>query len=289
MLLEIEKSGSNLLDLLLVIAENIKLLILGPVLIGLLALGIGYALPQSFTSQAILKLPSEAQSTSSGQAAAMMVSPLVLDPVIKTFHLEAGLSMERARVALASQIKVTVGKDNLLRLDVTAHSPEVALKMANSVIDYWLKSTSPGALDRADLEKRLSYAKTSLESVRHLLEHITSGSSGLLNKPLTLGEAGTSVVALGELQARFLGDVLTLPRILQGLTRDVVIQPPTLPTEPVSPKKGLMAILTALVSGFVFLLWIIVRNAWASAQKDPRDAEKQSRIRAAFGFKTRQV
>jgi hypothetical protein len=75
-----------LFDLLLVVAENLKLLILGPLVVGLLALGIGYALPQSFTSQAILALPTPTPT----QAAAMLVSPLVLDPVIESLNLSKG-------------------------------------------------------------------------------------------------------------------------------------------------------------------------------------------------------
>ena len=50
----------SLLDLLLVVAENIKLLILGPLLVGLLALGGSYLLPQKFVSNAILALPTVA-------------------------------------------------------------------------------------------------------------------------------------------------------------------------------------------------------------------------------------
>lgn len=55
--LDTEEKEVSLLDLLVVVAENLKLLIFGPVVVGLLALAIGYALPQSFTSQAILAMP----------------------------------------------------------------------------------------------------------------------------------------------------------------------------------------------------------------------------------------
>jgi len=274
-----ENNQVSLLDLLLVIAENIKLLVLGPLAIGVIALLAGFALPQSFTSQAIL-------ASAPAQAAPMMTSPLVLDPVIKILNFADGISIEAARAKLAGQIKAVMGKDALLRLEVTAKTPIEAQKNANLIIDAYLKSTAPGELDRADLEKRLTYAKTSLESVRKLIERITSNGAGMLNKPITLGEAGTSVVALGELQARYLGEVLSIPRALQGLSRDVVIQPPTLPTEAVAPKKSLIAILAALASGFVLLLWVFVRKAWVNTQNDPVVAVKQARVRAALGFKS---
>jgi LPS O-antigen subunit length determinant protein (WzzB/FepE family) len=278
---ENEEQDISLMDLLLVLAENIKLLLIGPLLVGLVALAIAFGLPQSFTSQAILV-------STPTQAVSMMASPLVLDPVIKILDFGQGQSIEGARAQLASQIKATFGKDALLRLDVTASSPADAQKLANLIIDQYLKSTIPGAMDRIDMEKRLAYAKVSLESVRSLIERITTGGAGYLNKPITLAEAGTSVVALGELQARYLGDVLSIPRALQGLSRDVVIQPPTLPTIAVAPKKSLIAVLAALASGFVLLLWVFVRRAWQTSAQDPLGGEKQARLRAALGFKARQ-
>ena len=48
-----EENETSLLDLLVVVAENLKLLILGPFAVGLLALGIAFTLPQSYVSQAI--------------------------------------------------------------------------------------------------------------------------------------------------------------------------------------------------------------------------------------------
>lgn len=217
----------------------------------------------------------------------MMVSPLVLDPLIESLKLSEGRPIEVARKKLGDQIKATVGKDGLLRLDVTATTPAQAQALANAVIDSWLKSTLPGEQDRADLEKRLGYARVSLDATRRLLERLTAEGGASLNKPLTRGEAGTSIVAVGELQARYLSEVLNIPRWLQGLSRDVVKQPPTLPTEPVSPKKSLVAVLSALAAGFVLLLWVFMRQAWRNAAQNPETAEKQARLRLAMGFKGR--
>jgi uncharacterized protein involved in exopolysaccharide biosynthesis len=289
-----EEQDISLMDLLLVLAENIKLLLIGPLLVGLVALAIAFGLPQSFTSQAILALPAAPQpkqaleQPQAAKAAAILVSPLVLDPVIKTLNLAEGLSMEGARIKLAGQIKPTVGKDGLLRLDATAVSPVEAQKIGNAVIDAWLQTTIPRGQDHADLEARLAYAKTALASVTRTIERMTSDGSNTLNRPVTFSDAGTSVVALGELQARFLGEVLSDSRALQGLPRDVVIQPPTFPTIAVAPKKSLIAVLAALASGFVLLLWVFVRRAWKSSAQDPQGAEKQARLRAALGFKARQ-
>ncbi|MEQ1534295.1 MAG: hypothetical protein ABL923_00325 [Burkholderiaceae bacterium] len=281
--MEMEEKEIGLLDMLLVVAENLRLLILGPIVVGLLALGFGYTLPKSFTSQAILALP----MSMSTQAAAMLVSLIVLGPVIALLNLSKGQPVQVARMGLFNQITATVGKDGLLRLDVTASSPLEAQAIANAVIGTWLKSTRPGEQDRAGLEKRLSYAKVSLESIRRLLERLTAEGTADLNKPLARGAAGTSIVVVGELQARYLREVLSIPRSLLGLSRDVVLQPPTLHTEPVAPKKSLIAVLAALGSGFALLLWVFVRQAWKNTAQDPQVVEKQAKLLAAMGFKGR--
>ena len=279
----VQENEVSLLDLLVVISENLKLLILGPVLVGLLALGIGFSLPQTFISQAILALP----TATAPQAAAMMVSPIVLDPVIESLNLSRGQSVQAARMELAGQLKAAVGKDGLLRLDVSADAPLKTQAIANAVIDSWLKSTVPGEQDRADLQKRLDYAKVALASVNRLLERLTAEGSANLSQPLTRGEAGTSIVAVGELQARYFSEVLSIPRALQGLSRDVVKQPPTLPAHPAAPKKSLIAVLAALGSGFALLLWVFMRQAWKNAAQDPQAAEKQTKLRTAMGLKAR--
>lgn len=80
-----EENEISLLDLLVIVAENLKLLILGPVVVGLLALGIGYALPQSFTSRASLSLGDSGKAVE-----AMMRSPAVLDVVLSQFPASSG-------------------------------------------------------------------------------------------------------------------------------------------------------------------------------------------------------
>lgn len=276
-----EEDEISLIDLLLVVAQNSKLLVIGPLLAGLIALGVSYALPQTFVSQAMLLLP----ASTSTQAAAIMASPIVLDPVIQSLGLARDAPMEKVRNGLAEQVKAVVGKDGLLRLDITGKTPQDAQTLANSIIDAWLKSTLPTEQNRQDLEKRLVVAQNGFKSVTALLDGLVDEGRATLGKPLTRGEAGTSLVAMGELQARYLADVLSIPRALQGLSRDVVIQAPTLPVAPASPKKGLIAIMTALGVGFALLLFVFMRQAWRHSAADPELARKQSRLLSTLGFK----
>jgi hypothetical protein len=199
-----EENEISLLDLLIVVAENLKLLILGPFAAGLLALGIAFTLPQSYVSQAILALPAPAPAPAPAptptptQAAAMMVSAIVLDRVVESLNLSKGQPIEVARKTLANEIKATVGKDGLLRLDVSAPSAIQAQAIANTVIDNWLISTVPSGDDRADLEKRLSYAKLAFDSTTRFVEHFTPKDSSSLNNLLLLDQGGATIMAVGN-------------------------------------------------------------------------------------------
>jgi uncharacterized protein involved in exopolysaccharide biosynthesis len=108
---ELQEEEISLLDMLLVVAGEIKLLILGPLFVGLLALGVGYNLPQSFTSQAILGLPTQTQTQTQtpAQAATMLVSPIVLDPVIESLKLSKGQSTQLARVEVRAHKAAVLG------------------------------------------------------------------------------------------------------------------------------------------------------------------------------------
>jgi uncharacterized protein involved in exopolysaccharide biosynthesis len=271
------------LDLLLVLAENAKLLLVGPLVAGLLALAGSFALPQKFVSEAILAIPASPQPAA--QAASLMRSPLVLDPVIAAFDLSQGRSVNLARQEFAEAVKVSVGKDGLLRLAVTGPSAVQAQALANAVIDAWVKTTKPAEQDRKDIETRLSYAKTSLDGVTALLARLSKESGSYLAQPLSRGEAGTTLASVGDLQSRYVNEVLNLTRTLQGLSRDVVLQPPTLPTEHVSPKKSMIATLAALGTGFALLLWVFMRQSWRALATRPDAADKLDRLRATFKFK----
>jgi hypothetical protein len=279
-----EENEISLLDLLVVVAENLKLLILGPFAAGLLGLGIAFALPQSYVSQAILVLPTPTPTPTPTQAAAMMISPIVLDRAAESLKLSKEQPIQVARKTLANVIKVTAGKDDLLRLDVSAPSAIQAQAIANAVIDSWLISTVPSEDDRADLEKRLVYAKLAFDSTTRFMESVTTKDEISLNEPLLQGQGGITIVAVEEWRARSLEEVLSLQRMLNGLSRDIVIQPPTLPTEHVSTKKGLFATLSALAAGFALLLWVFMRQAWRNAVLDPQAAPKLARLRAALGW-----
>jgi uncharacterized protein involved in exopolysaccharide biosynthesis len=73
---------------------------------------------------------------------------------------------------------------------------------------------------------------------------------------------------------------------LAGLTKADVLSPPVLPAGPTQPKKGMIAVVALLATGFALLMWVFVRQAFAGAAQNPESAAKLARIRMALGFKS---
>lgn len=278
-----EENEISLFDLLLVVADNLKLLILGPLLVGLLALGIGYALPQSFTSQAHLKLNDSAKAVQ-----AMMRSPAVLDVVLKQFPSPLGVT-DRARDELAKKIRFGITSSSqkvgsgVIKLEVEDESPARAHDLANALIDAWLATTKPPPESKLELTRKLKLRQDALETVSQLLKRM-AGETTTVIQPNVKYELGTQAVQLLQQRNGYVEAIAATELQLRGLTRDVVVSPPSLPTEATKPKKSLIAVLAALGSGFALLLWVFMRQAWQNAAQDPETLEKQVRLRAALGM-----
>ena len=136
----------GLLDLLILVAENIRLLLAGSLLAGMIAAGLAYLAPKSYVSQATLTLPMPTLTPALGhiyavakdqtplQAATLMTSPRVLDSVVRRLKLQEGRAPEQTLKELTHQVKVTLEQEGLLHLEVSATSPVQAAKLCTPTI-----------------------------------------------------------------------------------------------------------------------------------------------------------
>ena len=267
----------SLLDLLVTLADNVKLLIIGPLLVGLCALAIGFALPKTYESVAVLQadqLP-----------ASLMTTAAVLDPVIATQGLAKDDTVEEARIKLRGQIKAVIGKtDKLLTLTVSAGTAQQAQAIANALLQQAYKESRPRANARLRLETQLAEAKmrlknaqTAADSLARRLESSAAITSG--NDP------GRGYAELLNTAAEAQKQVSALEAQLEGLSEAMLIQPPTLPEKASKPKKGLIAISATLAAGLLLLMYVFMRQVAHKTAATARAAEKLARIRRSMGLK----
>jgi hypothetical protein len=266
----------DLLDILVTLAENIKLLILGPLLVGLCALGIAFIVPKTFESIAVLKAD---QATAS-----LMTTAAVLDPVAESLGLTKEDSAEEARRQLREQIKVAVGRnDKLLTLTVSAPAPQQAQAIAIAVLQQTYVQSRPKASELARLQTQLNDAKARTKNAE-------SAAEGLLKRLESGGAGGGAELARGYAEllnsaAAAQNQVAAVQTLLEGVTDAQLVQAPTLPQKASKPKKGLIAIGTTLAAGLALMLFVFVRQAVRGAAKDADAASKMARIRRALALR----
>jgi capsular polysaccharide biosynthesis protein len=266
----------DLLDILVTLAENIKLLILGPLLVGLCALGIAFIVPKTFESIAVLKAD---QATAS-----LMTTAAVLDPVAESLGLTKEDSAEEARRQLREQIKVAVGRnDKLLTLTVSAPAPQQAQAIAIAVLQQTYVQRRPKASELARLQTQLNDAKARTKNAE-------SAAEGLLKRLESGGAGGGAELARGYAEllnsaAAAQNQVAAVQTLLEGVTDAQLVQAPTLPQKASKPKKGLIAIGTTLAAGLALMLFVFVRQAVRGVAKDADAASKMARIRRALALR----
>jgi len=195
-----EDDEISLLDLLQVIVDNLRLLILGPLLAGLAALGISFLIQPTFTATTTFLPPQQQQSAAAAmlqslgalggiagaasglknpadQYVAFIQSASVENALIDRFELQKRYAVERRDLtqnALEQRTKVSSGKDGLIRVSVEDFEPKFAAELANAYVEELGKLLSRLAVTeaqqrRAFFETKLKEAKESLTRAQQAL------------------------------------------------------------------------------------------------------------------------
>lgn len=286
----------DLLDLAVLMVSRVKFLVGGALLGGALALGWSALNPKDYASQAIVQLPRPLYLTeglvmgsirmivqSPTEAAKIMVSPVVIDPVIHQFNLDDTESIDQLRKRLAANIKLDVGPEYLLSLTVTASSPRQAQAQAEAILDAWLATTQPSKQERAELEGLSAQAQVSLEVVNRLVTRLVDEQSSGTRQSGSQQEKGAGLVMALAMQSHLQRQTAAISSVMRGLTRDVVKQAPTLPSAPQSAPRGLIGLLGGLLGGGLALLWVVLTDAWKQAPQSPSFSERLLRFRSGDG------
>jgi uncharacterized protein involved in exopolysaccharide biosynthesis len=210
----------SLLDLLLVMAENARLLIFGPLIAGLVGLGIAFLIPPTFTATARILAPQQQQSSAAmlasqlgalgglaGAAALTIKNPAdtyvalaksrtVADRIIDRFNLmdvyKLGFRQD-VRKELEKATRVATGKDGLITIEVDDSDAKRAADLANAYIEELSKLT--GALSiteaqqrRAFFEKQLQQAQGQLKKAESALGQVGAGEALIKSAPQALVE-----------------------------------------------------------------------------------------------------
>ena len=201
----------GILDYVLVLAKNMRLLILGPLAIGLVSLGISYLIPPTYTAVARILPPVQNQSATallSGQLGAIsgiLGSPLgiknpadqyvallqsnsVYDAIILRFDLRKRYKeqfIEDTRDQLEKRTKVFAGiKDGLISIEAEDEDPKTAAAIANAFIEELQRLSATLAITEA-AQRRLFFER-----------QVKSAKDDLTKAELALRRSGVTEAAL---------------------------------------------------------------------------------------------
>ena len=275
------------LDVLIIIAQNLRLLILAPILAGSLGFGIAYVWPPKYASLAYLTFPaeSEKQTDAFKSAEALMRSPPVLDVVLKQYPLPGLPDRQRRELDKRIVWSAARGADrktpNVVVVSIEDDSPQRARAINTALLEAWLEETKPKPDRRARLEAHLERTEGQLKAVSDLFDRLT-GETPKLVLPGMQNELASSLSGLLAQRASHTATIEALKLALAGVSRDVIIVPPTLPDEPSWPRKALFAVSAAAGTVLALLLFIFCRHAWRVGEASPQTRKKLAQLASAL-------
>jgi capsule polysaccharide export protein KpsE/RkpR len=267
----------SFLDVLVTVAENGRLLVLGSLAAGLCALGIGFVLPQAYQSVAVLQ--------GDPSHASLMLTAAVLDPVIASLGLARDATPEEARIKLRNQIKASVGRtDKLLTLTVSARSPQQAQAIAAAVLQRTYQEARPKGTARLRLEAQLAEAKVRLKNAQDVGQSLYRQLDGAGTGANARAEVARGYAELLSATGAAQNQIGLIEAQLEGLSEAQLIQAPTLPERASQPRKGLMALGATLAAGLALLLFVFVRQSLRETLVSQSTSGKWLRIRKSLGL-----
>lgn len=210
----------SVLDLLLLIAKNARLLVLGPLLVGLAAFAVAFVIPPTFTATTRILPPQQRQNSVamlasqlgslSGLAGAvglslknpadtyvaLIKSRTVADHLIARFNLLKVYDekyLEEGRKELEKSTTVKTGKDGLITIEVDDENPKRAADLANAYVDELYKLTASLAITEAQerrvfFEKQLKQTHDNLRNAELALSQTGAGENLIKSAPQALVE-----------------------------------------------------------------------------------------------------
>ncbi|MCX8521051.1 MAG: Wzz/FepE/Etk N-terminal domain-containing protein, partial [Rhodoferax sp.] len=204
----------SLLDILQVVVENLRLLVLGPLFIGLLVFGSTYAIAPTFTATIKFIPPNQqgggAASLLAGLGAlgglsgaigniknpadlyiTFLKSRSVTDALIDRFNLLERYQQkfkDDARKVLDGLMRASSGKDGLITLEVDDKDPAFAAELANATVTELGELLKRLAVTEAQqrrvfFDKQLVTAKNNLTKAEQALKSSSVGSATLKSDP----------------------------------------------------------------------------------------------------------
>lgn len=267
----------DVLDTLLTIAENLRWLILWPLVGGVIAYGLAFLLPEKFESTAIIKAESSIASS--------MTAAHVLEAALKNLGYLDNLNeqqAEDARETLRSNISTAVVRGTqLVSLTVVAHSPEAAQRTAQEILNVVYADSKPREVEL----KRLSTEKAMLEQQIAELTATSKAAQQQLETPADGANTGALAESISSISSNLVQMYEAMHKVektMLGLSSEDLIQAPTLPKRASAPHKPLIAVVFSAAIALLVLVIVLMRQSWRASRAFELHGERVAALKRRY-------
>ncbi len=216
----------SFLDLLQLIVDNLRLLVFGPLFVGVAALFISFLIPPTYTAKTQFLPPQQQQSAAASMLASLgslgglagavggiknpadqflayLKSVTIQDSLIERFNLQERYERKtkfETRQELTQNVRASSGKDGLISLEIDDTDPKFAAALANAHVEELGKllgklATTEAQHRRLFFEKQLSQSKDKLIQSELALKATGVSGGALKSNP------ASAIAAVAGLQA----------------------------------------------------------------------------------------
>jgi len=283
-----DEDAISILDLLLIVAQNIKLLIVGPLVVGVLALIISFLITPTFTAVTTIQPPPQGSQTSTSAALleslgglggglapglkdtsqlyiAYMQSATLEDALIEKFKLLEKFDVKykvSARKILEKRVTIfSDKKTGMISISVDDEDPKFAAELANTYVT----------------ELRLFTGKLALQEAQDRKEFLESQIKELSTRQFR--DVYTQQAMLAGTIRQYEAARVDEEKVGPTFTQVDVAYAPELKSK---PKRGQIAMIATLAAEFLLILFIFARHAWANLRANPESEGKLEIIYSAL-------
>jgi len=274
----------SLLDLALTISENLKLLILAPLIVGLVTLAYAFSITPIFTAKSSILPPNPGGNSASQSLASLgglgviaggalgikdasqqyiayLQSSNFEDLLIEKYDLQKRYKqqyLQTTRTALEANFQVSYDKKSgLITIVVSDKDPKFAAEMANGIVTEL--RTFTGRLELQEAQNRRSFLEIQIKEIA--------------SRPFM--DANIQQILITNLIRQY-----ELAKVDEGRVGPTFMQVDvaTVPELKSKPKRASMALIATFASGFALLLFVFIRKSWRNTETDPRAREQIGEI-----------
>lgn len=263
----------SILDILVVLAENVRAIIFIPLVVGLITLGVSFLIPPTYQSVSLLSLGENAVTG--------MKTQEVMKKVLQQTDWIKASTHQKALEKMGKKINIIFDRSGIVKITTEGPTAQQAEMLNSQLIEIYKNYSRPKGNTLELIKQNILIGNENLIKLEEASKKI--GGNLVTVNPGTEGDnvaRAYVTISSGIISQKI--NLLTLRQSLEGFGFEVMVQSPTLQEDPIKPNKAKITLFATLASGFLTIIFVLIRAAFRNLNGDNETSEKIRRIRNAI-------